>query len=152
MGGNVRCRDQPRVAQKPNVVLDLTLGVIAANLHLAWSEPARMLLHLEQDLANQVHVPLHGTSVSSAGAGSDLLKGYVNLNIAAGCGRIDRFNDALNVGAKSRPLLLAENRNRDHTNRKVLLIAHVLVGCQQDVESRFFRHGQPVASQSPFLS
>jgi hypothetical protein len=76
------------------------------------------------------------------GAGTDLLKGYVNLNIAAGCGRIDRFNDALNVGAKSRPLLLAENHNRDRTDRKVLLITHVLVRCQQDVKSRLFRYGQ----------
>jgi hypothetical protein len=34
------------------------------------------------------------------------------------------------VRAKLRPLLQAENHDRDFTARKILLIAHVLVGCQ----------------------
>jgi hypothetical protein len=55
-----------------------------------------------------------------------LLVRDVHFSIAARRGRIDSFNDALNVGSKSRPLLLAENHNSDFAAGKILLIADVL--------------------------
>jgi hypothetical protein len=41
-----------------------------------------------------------------------------------------------------RPLLLAENHDRDFTISKVLLIEHVLIGGQQYVEARCFRRSE----------
>src|ERR1035438_4750449 len=74
-----------------------------------------------------------------------LLVRDVYLGKAAGCGRVDSFNDLLNVRPKQRPLLLAENDDCDFTGRQILLKAHVLVGSQQKVEPGSFRRGQQIA-------
>ncbi|MGA3075252.1 MAG: hypothetical protein ABSG56_16315 [Bryobacteraceae bacterium] len=55
----------------------------------------------------------------------------VHLGETAGSGRIDSFNDALDVRPEPRPLLLAENHNRDPAACKILLVADVLVGRQR---------------------
>jgi len=44
-----------------------------------------------------------------------LLRRYVDFCIAPSCGRVYCFHDALNMRAKLRPLLQAENRDRDFT-------------------------------------
>src|SRR5580698_861028 len=62
----------------------------------------------------------------------------VDLCIAAGRYRLDRFHNALNMWPKAWPLLPAENHDRDSAACKVLLIAHVLIGCQQHVEAVCF--------------
>jgi len=56
---------------------------------------------------------------------------YGHFEVTAGCDSVDSFYHPLNVRAKLRPLLLAENYDRDLTARKVLLMTHVLVRCQQ---------------------
>ena len=67
---------------------------------------------------------------------------------AAGCGPIHRIDNALDPGFNVRPLLLAKNNHGNFSVRKVLLITHVLVGGQKDVEPGLFR----CREQSPFLS
>jgi hypothetical protein len=44
-------------------------------------------------------------------------------------------HDALNMRPKAWPLLLAETYDGDSAARKVLLIAHILIGRQQQVEA-----------------
>ena len=55
---------------------------------------------------------------------------YLHLHVTAGRGRIDSVNDELNVGAKARPLLPAENHDRNLTASKI---------------PGLVRHGQQVA-------
>ena len=72
--------------------------------------------------------PEHPVSVNQV---CRLLVCDVHLGETAGSGRIDSFNDALDVRPEPRPLLLAENHNRDFAACEILLLADVLVGRQQ---------------------
>ena len=58
---------------------------------------------------------------------------------------MDRFYDELDMRLKTRPLLEAENHDCNLAARKILLIAHVLVGRQQDLEACVLGHSQEVA-------
>ena len=60
-----------------------------------------------------------------------LIEGDFYLGIATRRACVDRINDSLNVRAKLRLLLLAEDHDRDLSAREILLITHVLVRCQQ---------------------
>ena len=46
---------------------------------------------------------------------------------------------------KAWPLLPAENHDRESAARKILLIAHVLIGCEQYVEAVRFRPREQLA-------
>jgi hypothetical protein len=50
----------------------------------------------------------------------------------------------LNVRAQLRPLLTSENHDGDFPTCEVLLMAHVLVCGQQDIESALFRRRQQI--------
>ena len=74
-----------------------------------------------------------------------------NFQIAAGFGGIDRFDDEVNVGLEARPLLATQNHDRDFSGREILLIAHVLVGGQEHVETGRFRGQQQLLEGVPTL-
>src|SRR5271170_583654 len=62
----------------------------------------------------------------------------LDLRIAAGFRCLDGFDDALNIWPKARPLLQAENHDRDSSAREVLLVRHVLIGGEQHIEAVCF--------------
>jgi hypothetical protein len=64
----------------------------------------------------------------------DALKRYVHFDIATRRSRIHRSNDSVNVIAQRRPLLIADHHKRDSAAFQVLLVPHVLVRRQQDLE------------------
>jgi len=51
----------------------------------------------------------------------------------------------MDVGPQPRPLLLAENHDCDFTVGEILLIAHVLISCQQQIESGLLRCCEQIA-------
>jgi hypothetical protein len=71
--------------------------------------------------------------------------GYVDLGKAAGCRRVDCVYHTLDLWPKVRPLLLAEHDNGNFPPRKVLLITHIFVGGQKDIEPGLFRCRQQFA-------
>ena len=56
--------------------------------------------------------------------------------LAAGCRRVDGYDNSFKVAAQSGPLLIADHRKRKFSARQILLIAHVFVGRQQKLEAR----------------
>jgi len=64
--------------------------------------------------------------------------GYINLGVAARCGRIHRGDNKLDVRSQFRPLLLAEHNDGNLSAGKILLIAHVFVGRYQHVKTGCF--------------
>jgi len=50
---------------------------------------------------------------------------------------------------KLRPLLTAQNHNRDLAPRNILLILHIPVGRQQQIEARRFGRAQQIAVPEP---
>src|ERR1700678_2069666 len=65
---------------------------------------------------------------------SSVLGGKLNLCITSGQ-RTSESRNPLNKRTKAGPLLQTKDHHRNSPPRKVLLIAHVLVGGQQDIES-----------------
>ena len=58
---------------------------------------------------------------------------------------IDRIYDHLNMWMQFWPLLQAENDNRDFSANEILLIAHVLICGEEQVETCFFCGSQEIA-------
>ena len=56
-----------------------------------------------------------------------------HLGIAAGCTCVDGGGDLLQVFAYIRPLLIAQNYQRDPSVAEVLLVTNVLVGTEKDL-------------------
>ena len=75
-------------------------------------------------------------------ARQDLLIGDFHFSKTAGFRSVDGVNDELNVRSKPRPLLTTENHYRDLTVRKILLVADVLIGCQEEVKTGILRRSQ----------
>ena len=74
-----------------------------------------------------------------------LFEGDIYFNIASRFGRVDCFHNALNKRAKLWPLLFAKNNERNDSARKILLVAHIPVGCQQYVKATLFSRGRQLA-------
>ncbi len=68
-----------------------------------------------------------------------LLERDVNLGIAARRGRIHCEDNHFNVATQSGPLLIADNHKRDFPAFQVLLVTHVFVSRQQNLETRTLR-------------
>jgi len=68
-----------------------------------------------------------------------LLERDVNLGIAARRGRIRSEDNHFNVATQSGPLLIADNHKRDFPAFQVLLVTHVFVSCQQNLETCILR-------------
>lgn len=66
----------------------------------------------------------------------------LDLNIAATHRRAHCFNNALHMGTQLRPLLNPENHDGDFPVRKILLVAQILVGRQQNIEASLFGNRQ----------
>lgn len=64
-----------------------------------------------------------------------LLEGNFNLGVAAGRGRIHGGNDLVKMLPDKPPGRASKDNERDFPAGKVLLITHVLIGCQQHVEA-----------------
>jgi hypothetical protein len=64
-----------------------------------------------------------------------LLERDLYLCKASGCCHVHRSDHPLNVTAQDRPLLIADHDEGDFSPSQVLLVTHVFVGCQQDVET-----------------
>jgi len=67
------------------------------------------------------------------------LEGDVNLGITARRGRIHSADNHFNVATQSRPLLIADNHKRDFPVFQVLLVTHVLVSRQPNLETCILR-------------
>jgi hypothetical protein len=89
----------------------------------------RVHLHAEGFLDTKGHVAGQG---ENAGA---LPEGNFHLGIAAGGGGIHGGNDPVKVLPHKPPRRVAKNNDGDSPTGKVLLIAHVLVGRQQQIEA-----------------
>ena len=63
---------------------------------------------------------------------------YLHLNIDAACGRVDCRDNKVDVWSPFRPLLLAHHNNGYCAARKVLLIAHFLVGRYKHIKPSGF--------------
>ena len=61
-------------------------------------------------------------------------------------------NDPFDVATQNRPLLTAEHHERDRPSRQVLLIAQVLVGRQQNIDTRGLRRRDQFTIRRPFPS
>jgi len=77
------------------------------------------------------------------------LEGYIHFGITAGCGCIHSGYDPFNVAAQSRPLLIADNHERDFPALQVLLVTQVLVSGQQKLETCRLRSGDQFAVKKP---
>jgi hypothetical protein len=75
------------------------------------------------------------TSLFGMGTPRPRLRWKLDLRIAAGYRCLDGFDDAPNIWPKAWPLLQTENHDRYFPACEILLIRHVLVGGQQNVEA-----------------
>jgi len=90
----------------------------------------------------------HGRSDAQVGDGG-VLERYVHFGITAGSRCIDGGHNPFNVPAQSRPLLIADNHERDFPALQVLLVTQVLVSGQQKLETCRLRSGDQFAVKKP---
>jgi hypothetical protein len=67
-----------------------------------------------------------------------LVERNFHLGKAAGCSRVNGGGDLIEMQFHERPLLIAEDDNRNFSVRKVLLILDILVGAEKDFIPRCF--------------
>ena len=67
---------------------------------------------------------------------------YLDLNIAATHRCAHGFNNSLHMGPQLRLLLNPENYDGNLSVLKILLVAQILVGRQQDIEAGLFSSRQ----------
>ncbi|SPF56856.1 hypothetical protein SBA4_950002 [Candidatus Sulfopaludibacter sp. SbA4] len=77
------------------------------------------------------------------------LKRDVHLNITAGRHGIHDGGNPLNVQSNARPLRSAQYHKGESAACEILLIPHIVVGCQKHVEPGPLRLGQQVAVGQP---
>ena len=61
----------------------------------------------------------------------NLFSRYLHENVGSGQGGVHCVHDGSNMNAQHRPLLVAENHNRDLAALQVLLVSEILVGGNQ---------------------
>lgn len=69
----------------------------------------------------------------------------LDLNKAAGLGCSDGFDDTVNMELNLRPLLAAQDDDGNSAASNILLIAHVSIGGEHDIESRCLGRIQQIA-------
>ena len=85
----------------------------------------------------------------AAGPRAPITRWGCRLRVTAWCRRVHGCNDSLDVQAHDRPRRVSKHNESDRSAREVLLMANVLVGRQEHIESAGFGGVEQLAVAQP---